>query len=456
MSVGGPQLPQGQQGIGQNSPVQSPGSESGNVKTNKSQTKKIGHFLAKLVPNKAKKLFSGHRSVQALVPGSVETTPGLKGSPVKLLSVKPLSERSAQALDVQPKLGDDSLSLQQRRGSVASADSGIEEGDNWSVASDDSYASVRSGSSDEGYSSVKHDQAEFIDDEKGYMTADEVKKSTPLPESDLEEESHYDYADNLKFDDAPDTPEVNEETRETVESSAGDESSIGETNPEHSNSGEESEQDSSGEGQSLQSSVPDEPTISSKEVLARKVAAYEQILDDDDFGALDAKLTNTNDYQTVRNVAQMALQKQGKDSLVFMIAQNRMQELKADQIFNKLGGYQVGADYSQIRKDAAEMMDQDRYSKGYQERVLELVDQRVQEYETRFEGMTPFGHLDEFDDEPPVVPTKSEELMEELTAQASPETKVEDEPPPLPPRPETPTKSKKKRRGIPNFLRRGR
>ena len=398
MSVGGPQVPQGQQGIGHNDPVQSPGQDSGNIKTEKSLTKKIGHQLAKLLPGRAKKLFSGHRSVQALLPQNVEATPGLKGSSAKLSSVKPLSERNPQIVDVPPKLSGDKAALQQRRDSVLSLDSAFAEGDNLSIASGDSYASIRSNNSDNGYDSVKFDKSEFIDDEDGYKTIDEINKSPSHPQADLEDENQYD----------------------------------------------------------LPESVPDEPTISGKDVLARKFAAYEQLLDNDDFGALEKKLENTNNYQTAKKVVQLALQKQGKESLVFMIAQNRMQELKADQLVNELGGYQVGTDYNQIREQAAEMMDQNRYAKGYQARVLELVDQRLKEYETRFEGVTPFSHLDQYEDVQPLVPPKSEQLVEELNSPKLQKAKVEDDPPPLPARPETPSKSKKRARRNPGFMRRGR
>lgn len=452
MSVDGPQLPQGQQGIGHNDPVKSPGNESGNIKTNKSRTKKIGHLLAKLVPDRAKKLFSGHRSVQVLVPDSVGATPGLKGSSAKLLAVKSLSERNPQIVDASPKPGDNNLSVQPQRNVVSSVNSGIGKSADGFLSSGSNYAAIN----DKGYDSIQFGQSEFIDDENGYMTADEVRNSSPSPKPAPEDEGHYEFVENLNFEDVADIPEVNEEIREAVENNSRDEGGVGETNPDNSNAGGGSDQDSSGEGQNQQNSTPDEPTVSGEEVLARKFEAYERALENNDFGAVEAKLANTNNYQTAKKVAQLALEKQGKHSLVFMIAQNRMQELKADQLFSELGGYQVGADYNLIRQEAAEMMDQGRYSKGYQERVLELVDQRLQEYETRFEGMTPFSHIDKFDEEPPAIPTKSEQLAEELNARASSETKVEEEPPPLPPRPEAPTKSQKKRKGIRNFLRRER
>ena len=436
MSVGGPQIPQNQQNIGHSDPVQQPGQDAGKVKTKKSIKKQIAHQLAKLLPNKAKKLFTGHRSVQALHPKSVEATPGLKDSPVKLLSVKPLSERNAQPLDVQTKLGLDNVSLRERRDSLSSVESGFVEGDNFSVHSTDSYASIRSDNSDDGYDSVKLNQSEFIDDDNGYMTADEVKKSAPAPKVDLEDEDQYALVDDLNLNDTPDTPEVSDESGETLETNIGVEGGTSETNPKGSNTGENSG-DLSGEPQT--GSVRDEPTISGEDVLARKFAAYEQFLDNDDFGALEEKLANTNSYQTTKKVAQLALEKQGKNSFVFMIAQNRMQELKADQLFNELGGYSVGTDYSQIRQQAAEMMDQSKYSEGYQERVLELVDQRLQEYEARFEGMTPFSHLDQYD-EPQPVPQESEQLMDDLSRPEVQETKV-----------------RKKRGGrLAGFLRRGR
>lgn len=453
MSVGGPQIPQSQQGISHNEPVQRPGQDSGNIKA-KTLSKKIGHQLAKLLPDRAKKLFLGHRFVQVLFPKSVEATPGLKDTSVKL-SVKPLAERTAQAIDVLPKLGGDQASLLQRRDSLASFDSGFGDGDNLSITSNDSYTSVRSNNSDGGYDSVKFDESEFIDNDNGYMTADEVKKNSPLPETDLDDEVQYDHPDNLKSDDPLDNPEISEEITETVETNTRNEGGVDETNPEGSNTGGGSGQDSPDEGQGQPDSVPDEPTISGEDVLARKFTAYEQLLDNDDFGALEQKLSNTNNYQTAKKVAQLALEKQGKESFVFMIAQNRMQELKADQLFNELGGYQAGADYNQIREAAAEMMDQSRYSQSYQTRVLALVDQRLQEFETKFEGMTSFSHLDQYD-EPPPVPPKSEQLVEELTTSKANETKVDDEAPPLPPRPETQTKSKKQGRRMPGFLRRDR
>ena len=429
MSVGGPQIPQNQQNIGHSDPVQKHGQDTGKIKLKKSLRKQIGHQLAKLLPNKAKKLFTGHRSVQALHPKSVEATPGLKDSPVKLLSVKPLSERNPQPVDVQTRLVVEDAPPRERRDSISPLDSGIGEGDNLSIHSTDSYASIRSDNSDEGYDSIKFDQPEFIDDDNGYMTTDEIQKNAPPPQTDLEDEDQYALVDER--DKAPDTPVVNEESGETTETTPRDEESVGIS-------------------KTSTESVPDEPTISGEDVLARKFAAYEQLLDDDDFGALEKKLANTNNYQTTKKVAQLALEKQGKTSLVFMIAQNRMQELKADQLFDQLGGFGQGADYDLVRQQAVEAMNQSRYSPGYQARVMELVDQKLDEYREVIANA------------PPPVPPKSEELVEELEIaqlvqnQVEPETRVEDAPPPLPPRSETPTKTKKRRGRMAGFFRRGR
>lgn len=416
MSGGGPQIPQNQQNIGHSDPVQQPGQETGKAKTKRSLKKLIGHQLAKLLPNKAKKLFTGHRSVQALHPKSVEATPGLKDSPVKLLSVKPLSERNAQPEDVQTRLILEDAPVRERRDSTSSVDSAFEEGDNLSVHSTDSYVSV------------KLDQSEFIDDDNGYMTADEVKKSSPTtpppPQTDLEDEDQYALVDGQ--DNAPNKPTVTEEPRETTTT---EEASVSETSTE---------------------SVPDEPTISGEDVLAGKYAAYEQLLDNDDYEALEKKLANTENYQTAKKVAQLALEKQGKTSLVFMVAQNRMQELKANQLFDQLGGFGQGADYDLVRQQASDVMNQSRYSPGYQARVMELIDHKLDEYR------------DVIANAPPPIPTKSEELAEELEtarlqeAQVEADTGVEDEPPPLPPRSETPTKSKNQGRRMPGFLRKGR
>lgn len=418
MSVGDPKIPQGQQGIGHHDPVQSPGQDSGNIKAKESFTKKIGHKLAKLLPERAKKLLFGYRSVQVLLPQSIKPTTGLKEASPNSLSVKPLSERNAQFVDVAPKLAGGQTSLVQKRESVASADSAFSDRDSLSVASTD------------GYESVKLDQAEFIDDENGYMEAAEATRGLPIPNEDG---GHYQLPEDLKFEDAPDTPGVNEEARDTAEIGSG--------------------QDSSVKGQEQTNSSPDEPTISAEEVLARKFSAYEELIDNNDLYTLSEKLSNTNDYQTAKKVAQLALEKQGKESTALMFAQSRMQELKADQIVSNLGGYQVGADYNEIRNQAAEIMNQPKYSKGFQAKVLVMVDQRLKEYEIRFEGMTPFGQLD---DTPPPVPEKSEQLMEDLTSPQPQETKVGDEPPPLPPRPETSVKKTRAGRRMPGGATRGR
>ena len=350
-------------------------------------------------------------------------------------------------MDVPTKLVLEDVSRQGRRDSASSLESGFGDGDNLSVHSTDSYASIRSDNSDDGYDSIKFDSSGFIDDNDNYQTLDQIKENAPVPQNDLKDEDQYALVDDLNLGDAPDSPEVNEESRETLDTNTRDEGGIGEANPEGSNTGGNSEEGSSGESQHQPTNMSDEPTISKDDVLARKYAAYEQLLDNDNFGALEQKLSNTNSYQTAKQVAQLALEKQGKTSLVFMVAQNRMQELKADQLFDQLGGFGQGADYDLIREQAAEAMNQNKYSPGYQSKVMELVDQKLDKYR------------DVIANAPPPVQSKSEELVKELeaarvqAAQIETETHVE-EAPPLPPRPETPAKSKKRGRRMPGFLRR--
>ena len=427
MSVGGPQLPPSQQGIDSSQPLSRPGEDSGKVKKDLYTPKEIGKKVFKLA-SKALKHLAGHRSVQKVDPQTVQPTTGLKQAPARSRPSTPIAERGVASVEVPAKLAGNAAL--QRHGSVTSLDSAFVDDDNLSIVSTDSLASIRSDSSDEGYSSVHFNDVPDI-------------------EEDLEDEDQY---QKMDFDsDSPDSPEVNESSNETIDE-IHNETSTSNLSQSHSDSEGDSggNQSDDSEGQQIfsQEPVPDEPTTSTDNVKARKYQAYQDILNGGDFGALDKKLANTNSYETVKNVARMALQHSGNDKsdLMFQIAQNRMQEIKADQLFDELGGYQIGADYDGIREEAQESLK--KYpNETYRQQVFDKLDAKLQEYETRFEGETPFSHV------PPPLPPRSEPISKDIPT----EKQVEDEPPPLPQRPETPTKKKtKNKRGLGRLFRRDR
>ena len=201
-------------------------------------------------------------------------------------------------------------------------------------------------------------------------------------------------------------------------------------------------------------SEPDIETDSSEEVIssevaARKMNSYREALESQDWEALDRKLSNTNNYDTAKKVAAMARDIHGKDSFPFQIAQNRVAELKADQLMRDLDGMHLSADLGQIRADAKTTLDNvEHYSQGFRNKVMEHLDKELVKF-SDYQSET-----EEILNRPP-VPERTDdmlELEEEVPPPPPPRREQKEEAPSLPPRPksqqstETPLTSKPKKR----------
>ena len=153
MSVGGPKIPQNQQNIGHNDPVQQPGQNTGKVKTKKSLRKQIGHQLAKLLPNKAKN-------------------------------------------------------------SASSLESGFGDGDNLSVhlpIAMPPFVQITVMMVMTRSNSIVQDLSTIT------ITIKPLTRSKKMHPSPSKDEDQYALVDDLNLGDAPDSPEVNEESRETLD-----------------------------------------------------------------------------------------------------------------------------------------------------------------------------------------------------------------------------------------------
>ena len=432
-----PQLPSGHPSgidVRNQPPAQKGGSEFSPVEIGKSKGKSRGKGVKKLVSKVAAKLFKAHKSVRSLKPNAVKTTSGLKDAPVKPLSYKALSERNLQALDysIKPQFGSlgdlrrtESMESLASNASTLSRDSGLPDDDNLSISSfdsnasdiatlkdlDDGYSPVnRPSGNDSGYGTVNH----------GYVPGDIIE--------DLQ------YAESRSFTEPTTTPEP--QTQDTVDQKTAPDEGIPEPDLNENSSPEGSIKEEAiiPEEAVISEYDPFEITQSKENVVARKMASFQEAVDTQNWEALDKKLANTNNYSTVKKVAQMAVDTHGKASFSFQIAQNRMAELKADQLMKDLDGMHLSADLDQVRTDARAILDAtDHYKEGFRNKVMAHLETEL----VKFAGYQ--SETEEILNRPP-VPERTAQMFEldEEVAPPPPPRQEQTEAPPLPPRPESP------------------
>lgn len=364
MSVGGPQIPPSQQNIDSSQSVNRPGEDSGRVQKEQYTPKEIGKKIIKLAVQ-AIKFLSGYHSVRKVDPSTIQATPGLKNASSRPLPATPLSERNIQSIEIPSKLtGNTPL---QRSDSISSRDSGFSGDDNLSIDSD----------------------IDDIDSDSHYARPEDLNPTTSLIDDDLEVEDHYQSIDS-------DPPEVSENNNEPVNHSRSNSQTNILSQSGNNSEGGNSSDDSSEQNPALQEPTAEELAARKESVKARKYEAYQEILNNSDLGALNKKLNNSNSYETVKTVAKMALKHSGGDKADPMLraAQNRMQELDANRLFDRFEGFVLGADYDEIREQAREALEAEfpkERHKSYRKHVMEKLDAILDDHKTRFAGQTPFN-----------------------------------------------------------------